>query len=227
MESQTVTNRDSMQMEGTFLENVLIKEVTGFGDKVFVVSRLPKSLLYVKAQEQKPVVVTMPNGSKDQVLQPTGKIVDELLPGIEMSQTGDGGFVFWDKNEAKQHLKAIDKWISQICPPTMRIPEREYYARTPRDQSSPAKHISQVVRVEIPMSPPSEKSDALDSPSALADFKAKMKEELRNEIMQEILAESKRERAAHARAAKTSPVVDVEIIPTEVVEKAKKLEPEA
>lgn len=213
---------NTMQIEDTFIENVLIKEVTGFGDKVFVVSRLPKSLLYQKAKEMKPVVVTLPNGSKDQVLQPTERIVDELLPGIEMSQTGDGGFVFWDKNESKQHLKDIDRWITQVCPPTMRIPEREFYARVPKDQSSPAKHISQVVRVEIPMSPPSAQADASASPTALNDFKAKMKEELRNEIMAEILAESKRERAAHARAAKTEVAKE-----TEVVEEAKKLPDQA
>jgi len=93
---------------------VLIKEVRGgSADRVFEVAGLPRELLY--------------DGD--------GKIHE----GIEVSQTGDGGFVFFTKRGmAKERLVIIDRYIESLYPRTRILPKRISIARTPGDpRSSP------------------------------------------------------------------------------------------
>lgn len=150
-----------------FLKNVLIKEADGskLGDKVFFVDNLPKSLLFHKVakrmidytnpqQNLVPEFVMNEKGVK----QLTGAMVDELLPGIEMSQTGDGGFVFFTQyNEALYRLRDIDNYIKANTPVLERIPVRIPYAIQPGVMSSGTRPLSELPRVVLPepVSPPS------------------------------------------------------------------------
>ena len=119
------------------LKNVLIKEVDGHknGDKVVYIDNLPKSLLYRRTKKmfidpsdpQQKIVpeYEMVNGRRT----PTNAMVDELLPGIETSPTGDKAFVFFTNyNEAKARLADIDRHVRNNVPVAERVQERVWYA---------------------------------------------------------------------------------------------------
>lgn len=151
------------------LKNVLIKEVDGHknGDKVVYVDNLPKSLLYRLTKKmfidpydpQQKIVpeYEMRDGRKV----PTNAMVDELLPGIETSPTGDKAFVFFTNyNEAKARLADIDRYIRNNVPVAERVQERVFYALQPGVMTSgtiPLQNIPRVVLPE-PVSPPEAKA---------------------------------------------------------------------
>lgn len=145
------------------LKDVLIKDSAG-QDKVFIIDNLPKSFLYHKGKKmmidytepgQKliPAFEVLDNGKKRY----TGEVEDQLLPGIEISDSGDGAFVFYtDYNEARQRLAAIDRYIAANVPVAERVAERVSYAAQPGLMSSAplARHL--IPRVVLPelVSPP-------------------------------------------------------------------------
>ncbi len=144
------------------LKNVLIKEV-GSSDKVLYVDNLPKSLLYrstkkmvidpYDAQQRVVPEYNMVDGRKI----PTNATMDELLPGIEHSPTGDEAFVFFTQmNEAKERLADIKRFMRNNVPVAERLPEPVFYAVQPGVMTSgtiPLHNIPRVVLPE-PVSPP-------------------------------------------------------------------------
>jgi hypothetical protein len=102
-------------MAETYIDRlVLIKEVAGgIQDRVFEVRNIPKSLLY--GEDEK------------------------ILGGIEVSQTNDGGFVFFGRtDESKTRLANIDRYISGVYPRTRTLPRRIPNAQEPGRSSSNA-----------------------------------------------------------------------------------------
>lgn len=151
-----------------YLKKVLIKEVDGskMGDKVFYVENLPKSLLYRKEKKQI-IDYTDPQNRQNYVPDfilndagrkiPTGATVDALLPGIELSQTGDEALCFFTQmNEARERLAAIDRYIQQTVPVYDRVPQRIHYAMQPGTMSSGPIALSAIPSVVLPepASPP-------------------------------------------------------------------------
>ena len=186
------------------LKNVLIKEVDGHnnGDMVVYVDNLPKSLLYRQtkkmfidpADSQQKIVpeYEMVNGRRT----PTNAMVDELLPGIETSPTGDKAFVFFTNyNEAKARLADIDRHVRNNVPVAERVQERVWYALQPGVMTSgtiPLQNIPRVVLPE-PVSPPEAKA-SVQVEAHTAALPAKERKP-----MTEAQKDAARERMARAR----------------------------
>lgn len=193
------------------LKNVLIKEVDGRrdGDKVFIIDNLPKSLLYKTVKKtmidytnpQQNIVAcfTMKDGHKVE----TGETADELLPGIEHSQTGDEAYVFFiSLNEAKMRLAEIDRFIQNNMPVAERVAMRIPYSSQPGVMTASPRPLSQIPRVSLPepVSPPAKtvQAEAVTSP-VLTPVATKVRKP-----MTEAQKEAARERMAAARAAKAN-----------------------
>lgn len=190
------------------LKNVLIKEVDGsqIGDKVVYVDNLPKSLLYQKALKlmvdyttpQQNLVPEFELDEKGRKI-PTGAKVDELLPGIEMSQTGDNAYVFFTAyNEAKGRLQDIDRYIQQTMPVAERVQPRIPYSSQPGVMSAAPRPLSQIPRVSLPepVSPPSKDVQVNPTTSPV------LKEPKVRKPLTDAQKQAARERMAKARAAK-------------------------
>lgn len=160
-----------------YISDVLIKEAGGI-DKVFIVDNLPKELLYRKAKRLMfvprhavdydphfPKVVEayelrdedMPDEPRNRRL--THEMSDELLPGIEQSQTGDGGYVFFTTlHESRLRLEAIDSYIKRILGPLTPVPERTEYSSVKGSFNAPPKFRNDIPRVVLPgvVSPPAQ-----------------------------------------------------------------------
>jgi hypothetical protein len=194
------------------LKNVLIKEVDGskIGDKVFYVDNLPKSLLFAKATK---LMVDYTNPQQNLVPEfeldekgrkiPTRALVDELLPGIEFSQTGDEAYVFFiQNNEGKMRLQEIDRYIQSVMPVAERIPVRIPYSSQPGLMTAAPRPLSQLPRVALPepVSPPSKDVQVAASSPVLEVPKAR---KVRKPLTEQQKAAA-RERLAQARAVKAS-----------------------
>lgn len=194
------------------LKNVLIKEVDGskLGDKVFYVDNLPKSLLYTKVLK---LMVDYTNPQQNLVPEfeldergrkiPTGAKVDEVLPGIELSQTGDEAFVFFvQNNEGKMRLAEIDRYIQNTMPVAERIQPRIPYSSQPGVMTAAPRPLSQIPRVVLPepVSPPVQQTVQAAAPSPV------LKQKKVRKPMTEAQKAAARERMANARAAKANKV---------------------
>lgn len=160
------------------LQNVLIKEVDGTktGDKVFIVDNLPKSLIYARVAKQM-IDYTNPQQNLVPAFEidergrkiPTGETIDELLPGIEHSQSGDNSFVFFiGFNESRYRLEAIDRYIQQAAPVADRVPRRVPYATQPGVLTSGPRPLSDIPRVVLPglVSPPAQAVQVAGTPQS-------------------------------------------------------------
>lgn len=178
------------------LKNVLIKEVgSETNDLVFIVDNLPKSLFYKKVKKVKQVpswAVDYPGTQEAKIIDDyvlrdenapdeprnrryTGAMTDELHEGIEMSATGDGGYVFNTMyNESADRLHEVDRYIRENSPPTDRLPRRIPYAAQPGLMSSAPRPLSQLPRVVLPepVSPPAQAVQVSSTPSFLAPVQA-------------------------------------------------------
>ena len=187
------------------LKNVLIKEV-GSLDKVFYVDNLPKNLMYRRVKK----MIIDPYDAQQRVVPeydlvdgrkiPTNAMVEELLPGIEVSPTGDGAFVFFlMMNEAKERLADIKRYIKGAMPVAERIPEPVPYAIQPGVMSSgtiPLHNIPRVVLPE-PVSPPVAKA-----PVQVEAHAAALPAKKERKPMSEANKIAARERLARAREIK-------------------------
>lgn len=159
-----------------YMNDVMIKEAVGV-DKVFVVDNLPKELIYRPAKKLVfvprhavdydptfPKIVEayelrnedMPDEPRNRRL--THEMSDELLPGIEASQTNDGSFVFFTEiHESKMRLEAIDNYIRRMIGPMAPMPERVEYASIRGSFTAAPKRREELPRVALPgpVSPPS------------------------------------------------------------------------
>lgn len=196
------------------LKNVLIKEVDGskVGDKVVYIDNLPKSLLYRKAVKlmvdyTTPQQNLVPEFNLDERGRkiPTGVTVDELLPGIEISQTGDDAFVFFTAlNESKLRLQDIDRHIQNNVPVAERVQPRIPYSSQPGVMTASPRPLNQIPRVVLPepVSPPS-KDVQVAAPSPVLE--APKSKKVRKPLT-EAQKQAARERLAQARAAKANKV---------------------
>lgn len=193
------------------LKNVLIKEVTGGknGDLVVYVDNLPKSFLYRQTKK----MFIDPNDPQQKIVpeyevvdgrrKPTNAMVDELLPGIETSPTGDKAFVFFTNyNEAKARLADIDRYIKNNVPVAERVQERVFYALQPGVMTSgtiPLQNIPRVVLPE-PVSPPEAKASVqVEAHTAALPVHEPVKEVKERRPMTEAQKDAARERMARAR----------------------------
>lgn len=192
------------------LKNVLIKEVDGskVGDKVVYIDNLPKSLLYRKATK---LMIDYTNPQQNMVPEftvddrgrkiPTGATVEELLPGIEISQTGDEAYVFFMQyNEARARLEDIDRFIQQTMPVAERVQPRIPYSIQPGVMTASPRPLSQIPRVVLPepVSPPAKAVQA----AAPSPFLEAPKARKARKPMTEQQKLAARERLAKARAVK-------------------------
>jgi len=184
------------ELEGEWVKDVLIKEVRGGGDRVFIINKLPKDMLYRVGRDMIPI-------GQQQYLQPSGAVTDDLLPGVEMSQTGDGGYVFFIRNqEGKQRLAVIDEYVRTHWPSNRPLPKREYYAYQGRNPMSPPRPLSMILRVELPVSPPADDKSAASGQPSPTQVSEETKAELKKVIIAEILSEQKEKKAANLEKAR-------------------------
>lgn len=197
-----------------FLKNVLIKEVDGGknGDKVVFVDNLPKSFLYKKAIK---LMVDYRNPQQNLVPEfteqngraiPTGATVDELLPGIEISQTGDEAFVFFvNNNESRMRLEDIDRYIQGNMPVTERIQPRVWYSSQPGVMTAHTRPLNQIPRVILPepVSPPVRTVQVAESSSVIQSAPVAKVKKPRKPMTEEQKAAA-RQRMAVARATKAA-----------------------
>ncbi len=153
------------------LKNILIKEVNGSknGDLVVYIDNIPKNLLYRSSRK---LVIDQDDPKGRQNLVPDYEIVnnrrvllntmvDELLPGIERSQTGDESYVFFiHYNEAKARLGDIDRYCRSNVPVAERLQERVPYSIQPGVTSAGTIPLQNIPRVVLPglVSPPEAKA---------------------------------------------------------------------
>ncbi len=192
--SEKVKSRQ-IELEGEVIEDVLIREGRGGGDRVFVLNSIPKTFFYKSEREM------IPTG-KEQYPTPSGLVIDQLLPGIEYAKE-DNSYIFLIRNrESKARLDAIDGYIRSLWPHNRPLPTREFYAMQPGITSSPAKPRSMILRVDIPASPPAGLVSAASGPPSLDQATL---EAIKEQVKKELLAEQKTKQSANlakARAAK-------------------------
>lgn len=195
------------------LKNVLIKEVDGATDKVVYVDNLPKQLLFRRAkrlmidytdpqnrQNLIPAFEVLDSGKK----RFTGEMVDELLPGIEKSPTGDDAFVFFTQhNESKQRLRDIDEYLRRTVPVAERLQARIPYAIQPGVLSSGTIPLSAIPRIVLPepVSPPAQAVQV--SAHAAVSNEHPKKKRTRRPMTEEEKAAA-RSRMARAREVRTA-----------------------
>lgn len=134
------------------IKEALIKECGNmFHDRVFVVENLPRKFLYGMSVKMVP---RLREGFSDGSLvpDPKGELIETLHEGIEMSPTGDDGFMFWNGvQESENRLQDIDRFIERTLPRDARIPVRVEYAQRIGDAASPPMPMSRVPRVVLPV----------------------------------------------------------------------------
>lgn len=135
-----------------YLDEVLIKAVTDAGiDMVYIVRNLPKRLLY--REVPKMVQRLDRDGYSDGTLtvDPSGEKVEDLLEGLEPSQTDDGSILFYlGREPGKFALEAIDQYIAGTLPRDVAIPKRVPYPMTPGDSRSNPKPKSMIPAIDLP-----------------------------------------------------------------------------
>lgn len=194
----------------TILKDVLIKEAAGV-DKVFIVDNLPKDLLYHKELKliidhttpQQNLVPEFTLDEKGRKI-PTGALAEVLRPGIELSQTGDGAYVFHtDYNEAAERLAAIDRYIEKVVPQAERVPERvSYAAQRGLMSSNPIpRHLIPRVVLPVLVSPPAVEAAQVPAPRAISIPEAPANRRIMTDEQKQKMKEG-RERAKAAKAEK-------------------------
>jgi hypothetical protein len=194
------------------LKEVLIKECgAGYHDRVFIVENLPKKFLYEKTAKMVSQKDKEGFHTGSLVPSPAGEMVDTLYPGLEESQTGDKGIVFWTTNaESVRRLKEIDRYIEGVFPRDARLEERvDNATQKGSPNASPLPyHLIPRLTLPIPSGASTPASPQAASPAVVpeqapasmpADIAAKLKrlEELESKET------AAKERMAKARAARS------------------------
>ncbi len=139
-----------------YLSDVLIIEALGRMPTCHIVDNLPKHLLYQRTKKLMPMqeyserMVPCFKVDEHGKHVPTGEMEDTLQPGVEMSQSGDGAYVFYPNlSESKSRLLMIDEYIRQhVQDPEKR--KRIPYALQPGLLTSSPKSRHQIPHVELP-----------------------------------------------------------------------------
>ena len=137
-----------------YLDEVFIKAVTDSGiDMVFILRNLPKKFIY------REVPKTVTRYDRDvytdgtQMVDPSGAMKEELLDGLEHSQTEDGSILVRTGLEpGKTALVAIDRYIAGTLPRDVVIPERVPYPMQVGDPRSNPRPKSMIPAIDLPKS---------------------------------------------------------------------------
>jgi hypothetical protein len=142
-----------------YLSDVLIIEQNGLKPTCFILDNLPKRFLFQRTKKLVPMQEyserMVPEFTVDEHGKhiPTGTMEDTLQPGVELSQSGDGAYLFFPGyGESKNRLAMIDEYIKDhIADPEKR--KRVPYAAQPglRNSAPVARH--QIPHVVLPASP--------------------------------------------------------------------------
>lgn len=147
------------------LKDVFIKVMWGGRpDSAFIVDNLPWDMVY---RMEYPRAINKEKG----VFEPdtTAEKVETLLPGISLSQTGDGGLMFDAHNqESKLRLKTIDDYIRSVWDYKKPLPQRVPNAIQPSNSGSSPLPISMIPRVTLPVLVAAETEEALTPRQAAA-----------------------------------------------------------
>lgn len=177
------------------LKEVFIKELHESGiDHVFYVENLPKRLIY--RQVPKMVQRIDRDGYSDgtMVVDPSGELVDGLLEGLELSQSGDGAIVFpMNREPARFALQAIDAFIAGTLPRDVVLPRRVPYPMDPTSSQSGPRMRSQIPTVVLPAS-------RVETSQVSPEVKSSLEKPTRK--LTEAQKQAARERMARARAIK-------------------------
>lgn len=143
-----------------YLSDVLIIESAGLRPTCFILDNLPKRLLFQRTKKLMPMQEyserMVPAFTVDEHGKhiPTHEMEDSLQPGVEISGSGDGAFLFFPGyGESKNRLTMIDEYIKDhIADPEKR--KRVPYAAQPglRNSAPIARH--QIPHVVLPTPSP-------------------------------------------------------------------------
>lgn len=125
-----------------YLSDVLVIEANGLKPTCFILDNLPKRFLYQRTKKLMPMQEyserMVPAFTVDENGRhvPTGEMEDTLQSGVELSQSGDGAYLFDPSySESKNRLQQIDEFIKdKITDPEKR--KRVPYAAQPGLRSS-------------------------------------------------------------------------------------------
>ncbi len=143
-----------------YLSDVLIIEAAGRKPVCFILDNLPKYLLFQRTKKLMPMQEyserMVPAFKVDEHGKhvPTGEMEDTLQPGVELSQSGDGAYVFYPAlNESKTRLQMIDEYVRQHVQDPNKRARVNYAAQPGLLTSSPvARH--QIPHVVLPAPAP-------------------------------------------------------------------------
>lgn len=144
-----------------YLSDVLIIENKGRNPMCFIVDNLPKRFLYQRTKKLMPMqeyserMVPAFTVNEHGKHVPTGEMEDTLQPGVEMSQAGDGAYLFFpiQSAESRNRLQMIDEFIKQHVPdPEKR--KRVHYAAQPNLLTSHPVARHQIPHVVLPAPSP-------------------------------------------------------------------------
>lgn len=138
-----------------YLSDVLIIEQNGLKPTCFILDNLPKHFLFQRTRKLMPMQEyserMVPAFTVDEHGKhiPTGEMEDTLQPGVEVSQSGDGAYIFFPLGESKDRLQQIDEYIKDYIPAPEKRKRVPYAAQPGLRNSAPvARH--QIPHVELP-----------------------------------------------------------------------------
>lgn len=135
------------------LREVLIKKCGNrLHDQVLIIENLPRKFLYEQTRKLVPRVDR--DGWMDGTMQvsPDKELIWTLYPGIELSQTGDGGYCFWSENqESANRLKDIMRYVDASFPRDQRLPEFVDNAQVRGESNTGPIINSQIPRIALPV----------------------------------------------------------------------------
>lgn len=138
-------------MEET-LREVLLKLIGNkLHDRVIVIENLPSKFLFEQTRKMKQRVDRDGWSDGTMVVDPSGEMIWTLRPGIEKSQTGDGGFVFNDaERESSDRMKDILRYIEMSHSRDARIPQFVDNAQMVGDARSMPLPYAQIPHIVLP-----------------------------------------------------------------------------
>lgn len=133
-----------------YLTEVLIIEQNGLRPSCQIIENLPKKFLYQRSKKLMPMqeyserMVPAFTVNEHGKHVPTGEMEDTLQPGVELSQSGDGAYVFYPIGESKDRLQQIDEYVKD------HIPAPEKRKRVPYAAQPGLRNSAPVARHQIP-----------------------------------------------------------------------------
>lgn len=159
-----------MEMDEVLKEVLLKKCGNRIHDQVLIVENLPRKFLFEETRKLVPKKDREGWLDGTMTVDPSGEMVWTLYPGIERSQSGDGGFIFWtNEQESDGRLKDIMRYIDGVFPRDQRLPSFVDNAQLRGEMNTGPIPYNLVPRISLP-APISEPSPtSMDVPSVSPD----------------------------------------------------------